>query len=79
MHIHGHINIQALSLGPSQSAQRAAETRKAAANVRKKLGTFADTVDSEAILAIEPDTSGSSNQQEPPAEDTFKHFLSVTA
>src|SRR5271168_407506 len=80
MHIHGNqMNAQMLALGASQSTQQAAEAKKAAAAVRRKLSHFAATTDLDAVAEIHEDSDPASRKQRQSETDSFKSFFSVTA
>lgn len=81
MHIHtNHTSPQMMGLAASQSAQRASESRKAAAAVRRKLGLFADAADFDRVQDVESDSGSDSESREPqPEDDSFRHFFSVDA
>jgi hypothetical protein len=82
MHIHSsHMSPQMMGLAASQSTQRAAETRKAAAAVRRKLSLIAGSAEFDRLQEVDAgsDSPDGSRQEPQPEEDSFKHFFSVTA
>jgi hypothetical protein len=80
MHIHaGYMNTQMMALSASQGTQQAAEARKAAAEVRRKLGHFAATADNEGVHEVEAYSPSDSREEAQPDADSFKHFFSITA
>jgi hypothetical protein len=55
MHIHSNpLSSQMMALGSTQRSQEAMAVRKAAAEVRRKLTTFAAADDDEAVSRVDP-------------------------
>jgi hypothetical protein len=80
MHIH-HATTTPAALVPTQSAQQATAARKAAAEVRAKLSSFA-AGDDDAISRIDGYAAGGRNRRQYPQKDDeqFRQVLvSVTA
>lgn len=79
MHIHSsHMSTQAMSLA-TQSTQRTAEAKKAAAAVRRKLGNFASAVDAEEFPRIEPEYDSNPRDESESDPDSFRKVLSIMA
>jgi hypothetical protein len=76
MHIHGTHNVQFAALVPTQSAQQAIATRKAAAEVRRKLAGIASSGGAGSVSSIDAYTPGDRRRQDPPQdEDNFRKVL----
>jgi hypothetical protein len=78
MHIHGATSNLLAALVPTQSAQQLMETRKAAANVRRKLAGVASSLDSGLVSQVDAYTAGERQRQgapQGPDEDTFRAIL----
>jgi hypothetical protein len=81
MHIHSSPNTQLMSLGATQASQQAMATRRAAAEVRRKLTSFAADEDGDIVSRVdsqqEADPERRKNQQ--PDEEEFRSiFFSVS-
>jgi len=73
MHIHGAHSIQSAALVPTQSAQQASAARKAAAETRRKLASFAATAG--AVSRVDAYTPGERRHNPPQDEGTFRDLL----
>ncbi len=81
MHIHSSLNSQIMSLGATQASQQALATRRAAAEVRHKLTSFAVDEDGDVVSRVdarqESDPDHRKNPQ--PEEEEFRSiFVSVS-
>ena len=81
MHIHSTPNSQFMALTATQASQQAVETRRAAAEVRRKLASFASDEDGDVVSRVdarqETDPDRKKNQQ--PDEEKFRSvFFSVS-
>jgi hypothetical protein len=81
MHIHGTPNNQIMSLAPTQASQQAMATRRAAAEVRRKLTSFASDEDGDLVTSVdarqEADPDRRKKQQ--PDEEEFRSiYFSVS-
>jgi len=74
MHIHGNsLNSQLIALGATQQAMAA---RKAAAEVRRKLTTFAATEEDEVVSRAEARSGSNPDRRQNPQQDETQ-FRSV--
>ncbi len=81
MHIHSSLSSQ-IAFAPTQSAQQATESRRAAAEVRRKLTSFAATEGDEALSRVDARAEADPDQQRRPQheEESFKSvFFSASA
>jgi hypothetical protein len=82
MHIHTSLNNQIMSLGATQASQQAAATRRAAAEVRRQLTSFASDEDGDLVTRV--DTRQEADPDRPkrsqPDEEEFRSiYVSVSA
>ena len=75
MHIHGAHNSQFAALVPTESAQQAGAARKAAAEVRRRLSSFAAASETGAISRVAAYMPGERGQDPPQGEDAFRKML----
>ncbi len=83
MHINSSsMNIQMLAIGGTQRTQYAAETKRAADAVRKKLTTFAGSADDEAVSRVgaysEAETDARKKRSQSDPEAFRSVFFSLT-
>jgi hypothetical protein len=77
MHIHGNsLNSQLIALGATQGTQQAMAARKAAAEVRRKLTTFAATEEDEVVSRAEARSGSNPDRRQNPQQDETQ-FRSV--
>jgi hypothetical protein len=81
MHIHSTPNTQINSLAGTQASQQASAAKRAAADVRRKLASFASDQDGDIVSRVdsrqEADPNRRKNQQ--PDEEEFRSiFFSVS-
>jgi|HubBroStandDraft_5_1064220.scaffolds.fasta_scaffold1217972_1 hypothetical protein len=70
MHIHGNsLNSQSIVLGPTQGTQQTMAARKAAAEVRRKLTSFAATEDDEVVSRVEARSDSNPDRRQNPQQD----------
>jgi len=80
MHIHGN-PISQINLGATQSTLQATEARKAAADVRRKLNSFAINEDDDLVSRVEAQAEADPQRRKNPQQDeeTFRSiFFSVS-
>lgn len=70
MHIHANpMSSQLTSLAPTQAAQQAMATKRAAAVVRRKLDSLSDTEDDEGAYLVEQREDADPDQRKNPQHD----------
>lgn len=81
MHIHSTANTQISSLAATQASQQASAAKRAAADVRRKLASFAADQDGDIVSRVdsrqEADPERRKNQQ-PDQEEFRSVFFSVS-
>jgi hypothetical protein len=78
MHIHSSPSTsQMMSLGSTQSAQQATAARKAAAEVRRKLTSFAAAEEGEAVSRTEAHPDADPDRRPKPQQQDEAQFRSV--
>jgi hypothetical protein len=81
MHIHSSPNTQIMSLGATQASQQAMATRRAAAEVRRKLTSFAADQDGDIVSGVDTqqETDPERRKNPQPDEEEFRsRFFSVS-
>jgi hypothetical protein len=76
MHIHGSSNSQILSLGATQANQQAMATRRADAEVRRKLATFAADEDGDIVSRVDTRQESDPDRRKKPQSDE-EEFRSI--
>jgi hypothetical protein len=82
MHIHTTPGNQIMSLGATQATQQAMATRRAAAEVRRKLTSFSADEDGDLISRVDarPESDPDRPKRQQPDEEEFRSvFVSVSA
>jgi hypothetical protein len=82
MHIHGASSLQYAALVPTQGAQQAQAARRASAEVRRKLTSFAASGGEDAVARAGAYAQGERGrkQEQPQGEEAFRNvFISFNA
>jgi hypothetical protein len=82
MHIHGNLNNQIMSLGATQASQQAMATRRAAAEVRRRLTGFASDEDSDLVTRVDARQEADPDRKKGPQPDDEEFrsiYVSVSA
>jgi uncharacterized membrane protein YkoI len=77
MHIHSSMNSQMMAIGGTQRTQYAAETKRAAETVRKKLTAFAASDDDEVISHVTAYSDADADAQQKRSQADPEEFRSV--
>jgi hypothetical protein len=81
VHIHSTPNSQIMSLGATQASQQAMATRRAAAEVRRKLTSFAADEDGDLVSRVDgrQENDPDRRKKQQPDEEEFRSvFVSVS-
>jgi hypothetical protein len=76
MHIHSSPNTQIMSIGMTQASQQAMATRRAAAEVRRKLTSFAADEDGDVVSRVDSQQEADPERRKNPQHDE-EEFRSV--
>ncbi len=82
MHIHGSLNNQITPLGATQASQQAMATRRAAAEVRRQLTSFASEEDGDLVTRVDArqEADPDRKKQPQPDEEEFRSiYVSISA
>jgi hypothetical protein len=82
MHIHGNLNTQVMSLGATQASQQAMATRRAAAEVRRQLTSFASDEDGDLVTRVDTRQEADPDRKKGPQPDDEEFrsiYVSVSA
>jgi hypothetical protein len=81
MHIHSTPNTQIMSLGATQASQQAMATRRTAAEVRRKLTSFAADEDGDVVSRVDTkqETDPDRRKKQQPDDEEFRSvFFSIS-